>query len=80
MLRSVRTLHRWLSPVFVIGLVVSLALSGSGVEEDWLLFVGLGVVVVAAIVTLAVTGVVMFLQYYAPRWRGRTRVRQRSTA
>ena len=80
MLRSVRTLHRWLSPVFVIGLVVSLLLSGSGVEEDSLLFVGLGVVVVAAIVTLAVTGVVMFFQYYAPRWRRRTRVRQRSTA
>ena len=78
MLRSVRTLHRWLSPVFVIGLVVSLLLSVGGVEDS-LLFVGLGVVVVAAIVTLAVTGAVMFIQYYAPRLRRGTRERQRST-
>lgn len=80
MRRPVRTLHRWLSPVFVIGLLVSLLLSGSGVQEDSPVIVGLGVVVVAAILSLTVTGVVMLIQHYAPRWRRRTRVRQRSAA
>ena len=67
--RSVRTLHRWLSPVFVVGLLVSLIFTGVGGSEDSPLFAALGVVVVAAIVTLLVTGMIMFFQYYWPRWR-----------
>lgn len=79
MRRSVRTLHRWLSAVFVLALLLSFVLTGAGTSQDSPLFVGVGVVIVAAIVSLLVTGVVLFLQYYLPRWRGASsRRRQRS--
>ena len=80
MRRSIRTVHRWLSPVFVLGLLVSLLLSSAGMSEDAPLFIGLGVVVVASILTLLVTGSVMFVQYYAPRWRRSGRTGEQSTA
>lgn len=69
MRRRIRTLHRLMSPVFVLGVLVSLIVSGAGVSEDSPLFVGLGVVVITAIVTLLVTGAVMFVQHYWPRWQ-----------
>jgi hypothetical protein len=69
MRRAVRTLHRWLSPVFVLGLLASLLLTAAGVAEDSPLFVGLGVVVVGSILTLLVTGSVLFVQHYWSRRR-----------
>ena len=80
MRRSVRTLHRWLSPVFVLGLVASLIFTAAGGSEDSALFTGLGVVTIASILTLLVTGLIMYFQYYWPRWRRVSRARQTSAA
>ncbi len=74
--RAVRTLHRWLSSVFAIGLLASLIFTGVGGSQDSPLFAALGVVVVAAIVTLLVTGLIMFFQYYWPRWQGASQKEQ----
>ena len=74
--RSVRTLHRWLSPVFVIAVVVSLIFTGVGGSQDSPLFAALGVVTVAAILTLLVTGMIMFFQYYWPRWQAASQRKQ----
>ncbi len=75
MQRSIRTLHRWVSPIFAIGLVVSLILTGLGVPADSPLLLGLGVLVVGAILTLLVTGVLIYLNHYLPRWRRASRAR-----
>lgn len=80
MRRSIRTLHRWLSPVFVIGLIASLIATSAGVAQDSTLFVGLGVVVVGSILTLVVTGTTMYIQYYLPRWRRSPRTKAARTA
>ena len=76
MRRFIRNLHRWLSPVFVIGLLLSLLLASVGVQEDSPLFIGLGVVVVGSIFTLIATGTVMFIQYYWRRGHRAARTRR----
>jgi hypothetical protein len=74
--RSVRTVHRWLSPVFTVGLLVSLIFTGVGGSQSSPIFTGLGVVIVTSIVTLLVTGTIMFFQHSWPRWSGGSRSRQ----
>lgn len=78
--RIVRKLHRWLSPVFLVGLLLSLALTSAGMPQDSPMFLGLGVVVVGSLFTLLVTGSVMFIQHYQVRWRRTSRARQRTAA
>ncbi len=64
-----RTLHRWVGPPFVVAAVISLLFTGLGGDEGSPLFALLGVVLVACLLALVVTGSIMWVQHYRPRRR-----------
>jgi len=71
-----RTVHRWSGPPFVIAAVLSLVHTAVGGDETSVLFVLLGVILLASLLTLIVTGSVMWIRHYR-RSPSRTAVPQR---
>ena len=67
--RLTRTVHRLISPAFVVTAVLSLIYTAAGGSEDSPLFVVLGIVLVGSLLTLIVTGTVMYVQHLARRRR-----------
>jgi hypothetical protein len=59
-----RTVHRWSGPPFVIAAILSLVYTAVGGDEKSVLFLLLGVILVASLLTLVVTGSVMWIRHY----------------
>lgn len=72
----IRILHRWLSLPFVLFILVligdSLSPSKGFQLPGWLTGVGL-----ALLIALLLTGLYMWVQHYAARWRQKRRINQK---
>ena len=62
--RKNRTVHRWSGPPFVIAAILSLVYTAAGGDETSVLFLLLGVILLGSILTLIVTGSVMWIRHY----------------
>jgi len=67
--KRTRTPHRWFGPPFVVAAVLSLLFTGLGGEEGSPVLAVLGVVLISSLLTLIVTGSIMWVQHYRPRHR-----------
>lgn len=61
-----RQIHRWLSIVFTVAVVINIAAMALGVEAVWV-----GVLALVPLILLMLTGLYLFALPYAARWRGR---------
>ncbi len=60
-----RQVHRWLSIVFTLAVVINLAALFSGRQEVWV-----GLLALFPLILLLLTGLYIFILPYAARWRG----------
>jgi hypothetical protein len=67
----IRQIHRWLSIAFTVAVIVNLVAWGQGKEPP----VWVGLLALFPLVLLMLTGLYMFVQPYAAKWR-----RERRTA
>ncbi len=61
----IRTLHRWLSVVFMFAVVANLVALFRQQQEVWVGFLAL-----APLILLVLTGLYLFVLPYAAKWRG----------
>ena len=66
-----RTIHRWASPAWVLGVIASVIFTAAGGSEGSPLFVLLGIIIVGSLLILIVTGSVMWIQPGTTRRRPR---------
>ena len=75
----IRQVHRWLAIPFLTAIVILIA--GSIQQgEDFVSPVWLGALGIGALLSLALTGVYMFLQHYITKWRRAARIKRNLAA
>lgn len=62
---QVRRIHRWLSIAFTLAVVANLVAMARGTPAVWV-----GLLALAPLILLMVSGLYLFARPYASRWRG----------
>ena len=74
----IRVIHRWLAIPFLTAIVI-LIISTIQQGENFVSPPWLGVLGIGALLSLALTGLYMFLQHYISKWRRAARIKPSRT-